>query len=391
MSNKSINQVKWICFFLVALVFLLPLLQKAFKPFSPAPLKGYFEPSSRPEFSMAGFMTGEFQEKITPHLDRSIGLREWLVRLYNQVDFSLFSVTHARQVVVGKDNYLFEEPYIDAWLGRDFIGEIPIDARVGQIRRLQDSLWNRNHILLVVVFPSDKGSFYPEKIPDRYLKNPRTVTNYQRYKQGFEASKVNFIDFNDWFLKMKDTSRYLLYPKTGIHWSSYGAFLAFDSLTKYITAKTKMPLVETGCDDIRLSKTAHGRDADMDEGLNLVRDISHPLMAYPSVVFREKPGTVFPAALFIGDSFYFAWSEGGYVARTFSNRDFWYYDHDVYVGSYNTGKKTSILNLQAELARMQVIVFLQTNAGYGNVGYGFVDRLLNIMDSVTRQKPPATN
>jgi hypothetical protein len=382
MSNKSINQLKWICFFLVALVFLLPLLQKAFKPFSPAPLKGYFEPSSRPEFTMAGFMTGEFQEKITPHLDRSIGLREWFVRLYNQLDFSVFSVSHARQVVVGKQDYLFEQSYIDAMLGRDFIGEDPIEARVGQIRRLQDLLWARNKTLLLVVFPPDKGSFYPEKIPGRYLEKPGTVTNYQSYKRRFEESKVNFIDFNAWFLKMKDTSRYVLYPKTGIHWSSYGAFLAFDSLTRYIGTKLNKPLVGISRDGIQLTSTTRGRDADMDDGLNLVWGISHPPMAYPSLIFHKKPETFFPAALFIGDSFYFAWSEGGYIAHTFSNRDFWYYDHDVYTGSYNTGKKTTILNLQTELAHMQVVIFLQTNAGNGNVGYGFVDRLLNALDSI---------
>jgi hypothetical protein len=74
MSKKSFNQVKWISFFLVALIFLFALLQKAFKPFSPAPLKGYFEPSSRPDPSLAGFVTGEFQEKTAPILT---GASDW--------------------------------------------------------------------------------------------------------------------------------------------------------------------------------------------------------------------------------------------------------------------------------------------------------------------------
>ena len=365
-------------------IFFLHAFQKGIQLIPYVILKGYFEPVEKPEFSPAAFWLGDYQEKMTRHLDQSIGFRPWFVRLYNQIDFSLFSVSHARQVVVGKDDYLFEMPYIDAWLGRDFIGETLIDARVGQITKLQDLLWKWNHILLVVIFPPDKGSFYPEKIPGRYLKKPGAVTNYQRYKQGFETSKVNFIDFNDWFLKMKDTSRYVLYPKTGIHWSSYGAFLAFDSLTRYLGAKLNKPLVEMRYSNICLSATTHGRDADMDEGLNLIWDISHPPMAYPSVIFRRKPGTIFPAVLFIGDSFYYTWSEGGYIANTFACRDFWYYDHDVYIGSYNTGKKTKNLSMQGELASKQVIVFLQTNAGYGNVGYGFIDRLLNTLDSVNR-------
>jgi hypothetical protein len=85
------------------------------------------------------------------------------VRLYNQLDFSLFSVSHARQIVVGKPDYLFEQSYIEAHLGRDFIGKEPIEGRVNQIRRLQDLPWKRNGTLLMVVFPQDKESFYPEK------------------------------------------------------------------------------------------------------------------------------------------------------------------------------------------------------------------------------------
>jgi hypothetical protein len=126
----------------------------------------------------------------------------------------------------------------------------------------------------------------------------------------------------------------------------------------------------------------------MEEGLNLIREISLPAMAYPHVAFHKKRQTVYPAALFIGDSFYFMWSEGGYISNSFANRDFWYYDYDVYVGRYDTGKKTQTLNLQEELAGKKVIIFLQTNAGYGNVGYGFVDKLLNSLDSLNIPEPP---
>ncbi|MCK9421885.1 MAG: hypothetical protein M0Q38_04755 [Bacteroidales bacterium] len=381
---------KLILLILLAIIF-LHAFQKVTHFFTFNALNGYFESVEKPQLSLASLWSGEYQEKMNRHLDQSVGMREWLVRLYNQLDFSLFSVSHARQVVVGKQDYLFEEPYIDAWLGRDFIGKRSINARVNQIRRLQDLLWKRNRTLLVVVFPPDKGTFYPEKIPDRYLKKSGTMTNYQWYKRKFEESKVNFIDFNEWFLKMKDTSRYMLYPKTGIHWSSYGAFLAFDSLTRYIGAHLNKPLIEIKNKTIQLSETTRGRDADIDEGLNLIWDISHPPLAYPSVIFRKKPNTVFPRALFIGDSFYFTLAEGGYIANTFANRDFWYYDQDVYVGSYNTEKKTQALNLQDQLAHMQVIILLQTNAGYGNVGYGFVDRLLNTLDSVNRMEHSITH
>ena len=205
------------------------------------------------------------------------------------------------------------------------------------------------------------------------------VRNQSLPEGGFVAI-VEVCGFNDWFLKMKDTSRYLLYPKTGIHWSSYGAFLAFDSLTRYLGARLNEPLVRIRCNHIQVTGDARGRDADIEQGLNLIGDISRPPMAYPSVVFEKKAGTVFPSALFIGDSFYYTWSENGYIANTFTGRDFWYYDHEVYSGSFNTGKKTRFLNLVKEITGKQVIILLQTNAGNGSMGYGFVDRMLALME-----------
>jgi len=379
MKNSIARQVKQICFFLLFAVMLMPLIQKVTRPFYLSPLKGYFEPAGKPNFTWQELLSGSFQEQLTLYLNRTVGFMEWFTRLHNQIDFSLFSLAHARQVVVGKDHYLFEEPYIYACLGRDFIGRDPIRARVDQIKQLQGLLWNRYHTLLVVVFPPDKGSFYPQKIPSRYLKTPPGQTNFSSYKDGFTASGVNFIDFNSWFLSMKETSAYPLYPKTGIHWSSFGSCLAFDSLSRYIETRLQQPLAKIVQDQMIVSKKARNRDADMAEGLNLIFPVSNPAMGYPSVKYQTQTLTVRPSALFIGDSFYFIWSDAGYIANTFSNRDFWYYDEDHYYGSYPTGRKTRFINLRETVKQTQVIVLMQTNAGYGNVGYGFVDRALETL------------
>jgi hypothetical protein len=97
--------------------------------------------------------------------------------------------------------------------------------------------------------------------------------------------------------------------------------------------------------------STRSRDTDMDDDLNLVCGILHLLMAYPSVGYNKTPKTIFPSGLFIGDSFYYTWSEAGYIPSIFSGRDFWYYDHDVFFGSFNTGRKTQVLNRQNEPAK----------------------------------------
>ncbi len=390
MKNSIARQVKQICFFLLFAVMLMPLIQKVTRPFYLSPLKGYFKPAEKPEFTWPELLSGSFQDQWSLYLNRTVGFMEWFARLYNQTDFFLFSMAHSHQVVVGIDQYLFEEPYLNAYSGKDFIGDGPVRARAEQVRRLQDLLWKGHRVLLVVVFPPDKGSFYPEKIPSRYRKPASGKTNYLSYKSGFEAAGVNFIDFNDWFLKIKDTARYVLYPKTGIHWSSFGSYLAFDSLSRYLEARLQQPWVDLVQDDVIVSKNARDRDADIADGMNLIFPVPHPPMAYPIVRYTAQTLTVRPAALFIGDSFYFTWSDAGYIAHTFSNRDFWYYDEDQYYGSYATGRKTRFINLRETVGRVQAIVIMQTNAGYGNVGYGFVDRLLMTLDTENQPSHPVT-
>ncbi len=368
-------------FLLIATTLFLPSFQSFFNIFEFYPLKGTFTIVPRPEFSMKTWMNGDYQEQARQNINDHTGFRSVFVRFFNQVDYSLFSIAHANRVVVGKKGYLYEERYINGVLGRDFIGNAVIDLRAKQLRELQDKLWDRKHILLLVLFPPDKGTFYEEYIPDRYLTKPKQLSNYLRNKEKLEENHVNFIDFNAWFLKIKDTSRYVLYPKTGIHWSSYGAFLAADSLAGYLEGKLKQRFAHPLCDSIHLSRRPLDRDADLEEIMNLKFKIPSPEMAYPFVHYDKQAGSAKPSALFVGDSFYFIWANAGYIDNMFNNNEFWYYNHDVFNGTVNTGKKVAQLNILDEISRQNILVIMQANAGYGIVGYNLVDGLLNALDS----------
>lgn len=375
------NIIKKSVFLLIATTLFLPSVQYVFKVFELYPLNGTFTMVPRTEFSVKTWITGDYQEVARQNVNDHIGFKSVFVRFFNQVDYSLFSLAHANRVVVGKNGYLFEERYINGVLGRDFIGNAVIDQRAKQLRELQDRLWSRKRILLLVIFPPDKGTFYEEYIPDRYLTKPKQLSNYLRNKEKLEENHVNFIDFNAWFLKLKDTSRYVLYPKTGIHWSSYGALLASDSLSRYLEGKLEQQFAHPVCDSIRLSRHPLDRDADLEEIMNLKYKIPSPEMAYPYVHYDKQAGSVKSSALFVGDSFYFIWANSGYIDNMFNNNEFWYYNHDVFNGTVNTGKKVAQLNILDEVSRQNILVIMQANAGYGIVGYNLVDGLLKALDS----------
>jgi len=367
-------RIKNLLLLLIISSLLFPAIQKKTGMISSKPLNGFFTNTPHPAFSCSTWMKGSYQEKYRLYMEDSVGFKPDLVRLYNQVDFSLFSIPHATKIVAGKKGYLFAESYIQGYLGTDFAGKYYLEQKVKNVRFLQDYLWREKHILLLVVFAPGKGFYYPEYIPDRFLKSRKEITNYGYYVQECNRQGVNNIDFNRWLLLMKDTSRYMLYPKTGIHWSSYGAFLCADSLRKYLEARLGRVMPHLVLDSIEKASEARDEDNDIDRTMNLIWKIPHPLMAYARFHFKYDSVRPKPRALFVGDSFYWYWHYNGIIGNMFSNSAFWYYNQDVYPEHFKTPTNTGNLDYPGSILSQDVVILLQTNGGYGDLGYGWVDR-----------------
>lgn len=358
---------------IIVLILLFPAFQKKTGYIRTKPLNGYYSTSSKPSFSFSSWMKRSYQEQFRVYLEESVGFKSDFVRLYNQIDYSLFSIPHASKIVVGKSGYLFSDSYIQGYLGTDFVGKHFIREKVKNALFLQDYLWKEKGILLILVFAPGKGYYYPEYIPSRYLESKKENTNHEYFVTECINNGVNHIDFNRWLLLMKDTSRYILYPKTGIHWSNYAAILCADSLTKYIEKKLNQRLPRIIMDSVELSKVARGEDEDIDRTMNLIWRIPTPLMAYPHFHYSNDSGCVKPKTLFVGDSFYWNWNYNDFIGKTFSSPAFWYYNQDVYPEHFKTPTNTGNLDYIAEILSRNVIILLQTNGAYGDIGYGWVD------------------
>ncbi len=367
--------VQKIILLLLLAILLCPLIQQSSGWISSAPLKGFFQLHPYPPLTWRSWFSSEFQDDIAVTINDRIGFRRDLVRLYNQVDFSLFRIPHAEKIVIGKEGYLLAQQYLDASMGLDYVGASLIREKVALFDKIQDGLWTQKRQLLVLVFPPDKGTFYPEFMPERYLRKIHKETNYLKYKDELQNSGANFIDFNNYFLKLKDTSRYVLYPKTGIHWSTYGALLAADSVSRYIEANLDVKLPHMIIDSIVVTDELRSPDGDMGATMNLIWEIPHPKMAYPVVHFDTSDERKKVNALVIGDSFYWNWYYSGYIRNTFKNDAFWYYNKEVYPEHFT--KPTTIwdINRQEVIAQSDVIIILLVNAGYGNIGYGILEEL----------------
>ena len=372
---------KNILFLIIILLLILPFFQEQTSFFKIKALKGSFEKDSLPELNIKDYYSGEFQENFNNYLEENIGFRPFFIRVNNQIDYSTNNKANTNWVVVGKDNYLYEQNYITSYLGRDFLGKDTIDNKIDKIKYLQDTL-QKLGTELIVIFAPGKGSFYPEYIPERFNPSNKTITNYEYYKKRSLEENINHIDFNDYFMKMKDTSQYCLFPKTGIHWSLYGTYLAVDSIKKYMEKSAKIKMPEMHLKDIEVSSKFRGTDNDIEESMNLLFKIPNNKMAYPKIDFISNSKTKKPRVIAVGDSYYWNIHGSSYASSLFSHATFWYYFKMAHCVDYDKPRKVEELNIKEEIEKQDFIILISTEPLLKRFAYGFIDKAYDIYTGV---------
>ena len=366
---------KRILLLIILLLLVFPAVQKRFGLIVSKPLAGVFTSTGRPEMNSATWFNGNYQSQYRQYLEDSVGFKPDFVRIYNQLDYSLFAIPHAERVIVGKDKELYASGYIRGYLGQDFPGNYYINEKVRMLKFVQNYLWNNKKIFVVVVIPPDKGSLYPQTIPDRFLKMKRHETSRSYFTKKAKEAGINMLDFNPYFSAMKDTSRYRLIPSSGVHWSDYGSFLAADSAIRYFEHKTGLDLPRMVLDSLELNKRPRHNDDDINKTMNLIWDVPYATLAYPCFHFITDTTKPKPAALFVGDSFIWGWWDQPIIQNLFRNQEIWYYDKEIFPETFTKVRTTREVNLREAIERQNIVVLLTVGSGSGNPGAGVIDRL----------------
>ncbi len=367
--TKISNIIKKTLLGTIFIVLFIPILYKSLFKNEFHPLKGEVYLPSDVIFNKADWFSTDYQQKKTGYLNEMFGLRSMFVRANNQLAYSLFNEAKVKSVIIGKDNFLYEENYITSFYGKNFMGDDSVANTIARLKFVSDTLTKLGKQLIVVFAPS-KASFYPEYIPDRYLPI-NNKTNYKSFSSAATAAQLNIIDFNKWFIDNKQKSKYPLYPKYGIHWSTYGAVLAADSLTKKIGELRHVSLPKIKITEIKLSKP-FDVDYDLADGMNLILKNKSFDMAYPKTYIETTNETVKPKVLVISDSFYWALYSMG-ISACFNDPHFWYYNKLVFPESTTNELLTDDLNFANEINKYEVIVIISTESTLDKIGWGFIE------------------
>ncbi|MEA3477162.1 MAG: hypothetical protein U9R60_03215 [Bacteroidota bacterium] len=372
------KKIKNIVFIMIMLLLLIPAIQGIFHIFSVRALEGDFIPAPRPTLTIKSWLNMDFQNAFEPYLEENVGFHNDLVRLHNQLDYSLYSKLNAEGVVIGKDGQLYEKDYIRAYLGRDFVGYQIIDRKARRLKFLQEHLKNEFDIDMVIILEPGKASIYPEYIPDRFDVKNRTSTNYQAYIEKFEEYEVKYVNLNSYFMDIKHKLEYPVFTKNGIHWSIYAMTFAADTMLKYIESIRRIEMPGVYIDSWVRTDQPQRTDNDVSRTLNLICEPPMDTTAYPEYRFEENDTKEKPMVLVIGDSFYWNFFNTRIPKHLFNNEAFWYFYKQVFPDSYDKPLSVSDLDLQAEIEKQDVVILTVTERFQFNFDWGFIDDLYMI-------------
>ena len=372
-------------------LFLLTILQGATHFVKVKPLKGAYVSAEKPQFAFPAFVTGEWQQQVDSYIKDHHGFREPAIRLYNQYLWTAYHrSTNPGSVVVGKDNYLFEPWFVDEYYTGCFNHFYPDSLlipgnekgyvffqRMSRLAKLQYILEEQGVHLFLALLPG-KERIYPQ-----YLPAPSPQARHDRMEQGIYSAYDHYggwngfygfrcVDICHCFDSLNGHTPYLLFTKTGTHWSSIASTYAFDSIMRYM--QTFGPAIRP----VTLGKPYYGRtrepDADLDELLNKMFHIPTARNQYVDVTLGDPAPERNPSLIVIGDSFFWNILYNYPIQELFDHFRYWYYFSTIYYDPDHDN--VADIDLVDELLSADYVMLSYCTVQLYNCGNGFINRAL---------------
>jgi hypothetical protein len=183
-----------------------------------------------PALALDRHAVGLFPEKFRAYFEDRFGFRQTLIGWQARFKVSVLGVSSSRQVILGKDGWLFQPPYDNSL--ETYRGVRPLTTeQLAQWKLILETrrawLKERGIPYLFVVAP-EKHSIYPEYVPDAMLRDYKQSRMDQLLAYLKEHSDMEILDLRPTLREAKSRER--LYHRTDSHWNDYGAFIGYQAI-----------------------------------------------------------------------------------------------------------------------------------------------------------------
>lgn len=381
---KRHNSIFYGILFGLLMLFLFTfMVQEHLKPFKTKPLMGYFLEPDQPKFRWEWYKSGYFQEKVEKYISNKYGFREPIIRLYHQYSWDLFHKEYVSYIYSGKNRWLYYDHNIEDYYGTEMYhwynnaeeAEKGYEQEVRLLNKVRGVLAEYDVTLLTFIAPS-KSIVYPEYLPVR--KRDTTSLDARTYfTKRFAETGTPCFEMNDYFLKMKDTCSFFLFPPTGDHWN-FSCVYATDSLLRFMESLRGIHMadIEYGSEYLSTCRIGDDQNRDLEGELNLIR----PITFDSKFDYKEQDywtvsdsSTTKPSALFIGNSFLLRTIAYIPPKDVFSDFQFWYYNKVAYQGMERLIDSVSFLNRLDYLVDADYVVWFSSSSQMYRATEGFAE------------------
>ena len=372
-----------LCLFsILAVLAFLPMVQEHLNWPRVKALAGVHEEVPFPQLTLASCRSGAYQRELENYLQYHYGYRPNTLRIYNQYLWDFYKKTYVKySIVEGKEGWLYEPWFVEDYyhggtysehkdsltLARDLNREALL------IYHLQNVLEQHGITLFVCMAPG-KDLVYSEYLPEN--DEPERAVEFvarDYYEERFNQLGVNHINMEQWFMQMKDTVDFLLFPQKGTHWSNIAAVYAADSIFHYLEEKQ----------GIRMNQLVIGEpfvgpykkpDYDLEELYNLYWPLKKLPQHYVDVSVSPVVGAVKPKLITVGDSFYWNICRQIPMDSLFAGYTYWYYNSTIYYDDNH--KTTEELDLASEILSADAVMLIYSSVQLYKMSNGFCKKAL---------------
>lgn len=373
-----------ILFVLLMVLLFIPIIQESTDFFPVKLLKGTYELTPKPELTFENYRSSVYQTQMEQYASENFGLREPVIRLYNQYVWSFYNKTYCHFIVPGKNGYLYYAQAVNDYYGNELLKHYKSNEEAMKAADKELRLMNKlRHVLkdygieFLAFMAPDKPVVYPEYLPRRDFDTTSVhITEY--YARRMEEIGFPFVNMTDWFVTMRDTVSFPLFPKTDSHWH-YSAIYGYDSLFRFMNAldgEAKFPDIYIGPPIAYESEELEGDEAT----LNLLFRIPGDKTKYKSEI-TVGPDTLQrkPKVLFIGDSFIWALNNYLPTSQLMADREIWFYNNTAYVGFDNKSLKVKEIDRLSHILNADYVVFYSAGHQWREATYDFAkDALMQL-------------
>ena len=371
--------------FALLMVFLfVPIIQE-WTDFIPVrPLKGVIMETPKPELTFDNYKSNIYQTQIEKYASEHFGLREPVIRIYNQYVWSAYNKTYCHFIVPGKHGYLYYALAVKEHFGTELLHHYKsneaamkdVDTELRMMNKVRHVLKDYGIEFLAFIAP-DKPEVYPEYLPRRDA-DTTTVHIDEYFSHRMTETGFPFINMTDWFVQMRDTASFPLFPRTDSHWR-YASIYGFDSLFRFINTldgEAKFPTLHIGPPIVYESDKLEGDE----ETLNLIFRIHGDKTQYKSNITVEPDSTHRkPKVLFVGDSFIYSMNDFMPIREIMEDREIWFYNNTAYEGFDNKTESVKDIDRLSHILNADYVVFYSAGHQWWEATYGFAkDALLQL-------------